>query len=405
MSKLKFETAQREEEQAKGPQVEDKGIIAKVDEVLEQALAARATDIHLEPGPTETRVRMRVGTVLQVLPTTFPPAIHGKVVNRLKILGSMDITKSKIAQHGFFKVEYEGLKAECNTYVFPSTLGEKVTVTVQYKRGLELSLEHLGFFTEVLKAYKDALTKPHGLVLVVGPPASGRTTTVYASLAFLNSPQKSVAAFEQVNKYELPGVVQGKPAPQADFRFVDGVRAMMDSAPDVALVGEVQDPEVARLMIQGAFSKRIVLGRMAAHDAVNALVTLMDMGLQPFLITAAVNAVLSQRLLRRLCDGCKQPFAPPPQVIAEIGYKMPDNIQFYRGMGCAACGGSGYRGHIAIFELLLLNETVNEMLVARKSPQEIRDAAAKQGMVSLKRDGVNKVVMGFTSIEEVLNSL
>ena len=223
--------------------------------------------------------------------------------------------------------------------------------------------------------------------------------------AFLNSPQKSLAAFEFVNKYEIPGLVQGKPAPQVDFKFVDGVRSMMDSAPDVALVGELQDPEVARLSIQGAFSRRIVIARMAAHDAANALVTLMDMGVQPFLLTAAVNAVLAQRLVKRICDRCKEAYAPPPQLLAEIGYNMPPDVQFSRGRGCAACGGTGYRGHFGLFELVVLNEEINNLLVARRPPQDIREAVVRQGLPSLKRDGVNKVVMGYTSIEEVMNSI
>lgn len=404
MAKLKFETGQREEEQQKPGQPEDRGIIDRVDELIAQALASRATDLHVEPGATESRVRVRVEGTLRDL-TTFASPLHGKVANRFKILGGMDITRNRIPQSGFFKVEGEGGRAECNAFIFPSTVGEKVTITIQTKRGLELSLEHLGFYTEVLKGYKDALTKPHGLVIVAGPPASGRTTTCYASLAFLNSPQKALTAFEHANKYEIPGLVQGKPAPQVDFTFFDGVKAMMDSAPDVALVGDVQDPEVARLMLQGAFAKRIVLARMAAHDTANALVALMDMGVQPFLLTAAVNAVLAQRLVRRICDGCKEGYTPPEQVITEIGYKMRPDVQFYRGRGCAACGGTGCRGYIGIFELLVLNEDINNLLVARKTPNDIRDAAAKAGMSSLKRDGINKVVMGYTSVEEVLNAL
>lgn len=405
MAKLKFETGGKDEEgQQKAPQAEDRSIVEKVDDLLLQALQAGATDVHVEPGEEATRVRMRVDGTLQEL-ASLAENIHHKVVNRLKILGGMDITRSKIAQRGFFKVQHDEHSAECHASVFPSVAGEMVTIDVQYKRGLDLSLEHLGFFTEVLKGYKDALAKPHGLVLVAGPPASGRTTTCYASLAFLNSPQKSVLTFELVNKYELPGVVQGKPSPIHEFNFVDGVRAAMDSAPDVVLVGECQDPEVARLMIQGAFSKRIVIGRMAAHDASNALVTLMDMGVQPFLITAAVNTVLAQRLVRRICDRCKEGYAPSEQLVADIGYKMRPDLQFFRGKGCAACGGTGYRGYIGIFELLSLGEEVAELLVGRRSAQEIREAAAAKGMVSLKRDGMNKAVMGYTSIEEVLNAL
>lgn len=403
--KPKFETGGKDDDaHQKVPQGEDRGIVDKVDDILLQALQAGATDLHVEPRPEETGVRMRVDGALQEL-ASFNSAIHTKVVNRLKILGGMDITRTKIAQRGFFKVEQDDLKAEFHASVFPSVLGEKVTVDIQTKKGLELSLEHLGFFTEVLKSYKDALSKPHGLVLIVGPPSSGRTTTAYASLAFLNSPTRAVATFEQVAKYEIPGIVQGKPSPQHDFHFVDGVRAVMESQPDVAMIGEVQDPEVARLMIQGAFAKRIVLGRMAAHDAGNALGTLMDMGVQPFLITAAVNAVLAQRLVRRICDRCKEAYAPPEQLVTEIGYKMRPDLQFYRGKGCAACGGTGHRGHIGLFELLTLTEEINELIVARRSGGEIRDAAAKKGMVTLKRDGMNKVVMGYTSIEEVLNAL
>jgi len=404
MSKLKYEVGHKEEEGPKAPQPEDKGIVAQVDEIIEKALESSATDLHVEPGPGETRVRMRVDGALHQV-ATFPSQIHGKLANRFKILGAMDITKNRIAQSGFFKVQLEGQRAECSTYVLPSILGEKITVNIQYKRGFELNLEHLGYFPEILKGFKDALAKPHGLVLVVGPPGSGRTTTAYAALRLLNSPQKACGTFEAVNKYELPGVVQGKPSFQGDFTFVDGVKALMDSSPDVAYVGELQDPEVARLVIQGAFSKRIVIARMAAHDAANALVTLMDMGVQPFLLTAAVNAVLAQRLVRRLCDHCKEGYAPPEQVINEIGYRMPANAQFFRGRGCAACGGTGYLQHLGLFELLTLNEKINETLVARKSQGEVREVAAQAGMVPLKRDGVNKAVMGYTSIEEVLNAL
>ncbi len=404
MSKLKFEAGAKEDEGQKPAQLEEKGIVEKVDGILERALREGASDVHVEPGPSETRVRMRKDGVMEPL-DPLPSSLHGKVANRFKILGGMDITKSRIAQTGFFKVTLDGQRAECSAYVFPSVLGEKVTLAIQYRRGFEASLEHLGFFPEVLKSFKDALAKPHGLVLIVGPPGSGRTTTAYASLKLLNSPQKAIAAFETVPKYELPGVVQGKPSFQGDFTFRDGVRAMMDSAPDVAYVGEVTDPEVARLMIQGAFSKRIVIARMSAHDAANGLSTLMDMGVQPFLVTAAVNAVLGQRLVRRICQGCKEAYQPPEQMGADMGFKLTPDIKFYRGRGCAACGGTGYRDALGLFELLVLNEEINELIVGRKSPAELREAAGRAGMIPLKRDGLNKVVYGYTSIEEVLNAL
>lgn len=404
MSKLKFEIGSKDEEAQKSAPVEDKGVVEKVDAIIERAIREGATDIHVEPGPTETRVRLRKGGVMEPA-DPLPASSHSKVANRFKILADMNITKSRIAQSGFFKVTLDGQRAECSAYIFPSVLGEKITISIQYRRGFEASLEHLGFFPEVLKGFKDALAKPHGLVLIVGPPGSGRTTSAYASLKHLNTPQKVVAAFESVNKYELPGVVQGKPSFQGDFTFRDGVRAMMDSAPDVAFVGEVTDPEVARLMIQGAFSRRIVVARMSAHDAANAVSTLVDMGVQPFLLTAAVNAVLAQRLVRRVCQSCKEAYAPPEQILADIGYKMTPDIRFYRGRGCAACGGTGYRDHIGLFELLVLNEQINELIVGRKSPAELREAAAATGMIPLKRDGVNKVVYGYTSIEEVMNAL
>ena len=404
MSKLKFEVGAKDEDSGKGVQLEDKGIVEKVDGVIERAIRDGATDIHIEPSPTETRVRIRKAGVMESL-DSMPSGIHSKVANRFKILAAMDITKNRIAQSGFFKVTMEGQRAECSAFIFPSVLGEKVTVTIQYRRGFEASLEHLGFFPEVLKGFKDALAKPHGLVLIVGPPGSGRTTSAYACLKLLNTPQKAIAAFEPVSKYELPGIIQGKPSFQGDFSFRDGVKSMMESAPDVCFIGEVNDPEVARLMIQGAFSKRIVIARMAAHDAANALVTLMDMGVQPFLLTAAVNAVLGQRLVRRVCQGCKEAYQPPDQVVTEIGYKMTPDIRFYRGRGCAACGGTGYRDHNGLFELLVPNEQINEMLVGRKSTAELREAATRTGMTPLKRDGVNKVVYGYTSIEEVLNAV
>ena len=236
--------------------------------------------------------------------------------------------------------------------------------------------------------------------MVGGPPGNGKTTTLYATLNALNSPGKSLATFEHVVKYEIPGIIQGKPDEKAEFSFEDGVRAMVNLTPDVMLIGEVQLPSVAKSVIQAAFAKRIVLARMSADNSINALQNFIDMGLQPFLVTSAVNMVLVQRLVRKLCS-CKEKYTPPEQLCQELG--IGKGTEFFKARGCSACRETGYSGQTGIFELLTMKEELSEMFIGRESPRRIREVAVNLGLIPLRQDGIVKAQEGITSLEEVFN--
>jgi type II secretory ATPase GspE/PulE/Tfp pilus assembly ATPase PilB-like protein len=331
--------------------------------------------------------------------------LHHKIINRVKILSGMDITLSRIPQRGYFKVVIEERKIELYTFCFPSVLGEKVVMQIHYRKAVSLSLDHLGMFPTMLGPFKKAVARSHGLILIVGPPGNGKTTTSYCVLGELDSPGKSIMSFEHVLKYEIEGMTQGRPDEVAEFHFADGVKAMMDQSPDVALVGEVNEEEVGKGVIHGAFAARVVIARMSGNDTISALNTLVDMGIQPFLVTACLNAALAQRLVRKLCDKCRRPFKPPPSVIEELGYRLPPETQFFEGAGCEACNGTGYRGFLGIFELFLPSEQVHQLMIARASQDQVREAALQAGMTPLKKDGIQKAIKGYTTIEEVMHAL
>lgn len=406
-SKIQFEIGRREEaadEVRKPGSLEDKGVIEKLDEVMGHAVRIEATDIHIEPAHEAVQVRARVDGALRSI-GTFPMDLHHKVINRVKILSGMDITRSRVPQRGYFKIVIEDRKIELYTFCFPAVLGEKVVMQIHYRKAITLSLDHLGMFPTMLKPFKEAVQRSHGLILVVGPPGNGKTTTSYCVLKEIDSPAKAIMSFEHVLKYEIAGMTQGRPDETAEFHFADGVRAMMDQSPDVAVVGEVNESEVAKSIIHGAFAARVVIARMSGNDTISSLQTLVDMGIQPFLVTACLNAALAQRLVRKLCEKCRKPFQPPAHLVEELGYRLPPDTRFFEGEGCEACNGTGYRGFLGIFELFLPNEQTHQLMIARASQDQIREAALQAGMTPLKKDGIQKAIKGYTSIEEVMHAL
>lgn len=404
--KIQFEIGRKDDaiDDLRKGGAEDKGIVEKVDQVIEKAVRAEATDVHIEPTHDELRVRARVEGFLTPL-AGFPIDLHHKVINRLKILGGMDITRSRTPQRGYFKAVIDERKIELYTYCFPSVLGEKMVMQVHYRKAITFSLDHLGMFPTMLNPFKEAVNRSHGLILVVGPPGNGKSTTSYCVLRELDSPGKSLMSFEHVLKYEIPGMTQGRPDELADFHFAEGVKAMMDQGPDVALVGEVNEAEVAKSIIHGAFAARVVVARMSGNDTISALHTLVDMGIQPFLVTACLNGAVAQRLVRKLCDKCRQPYQPTPSMIEEIGYRLPPDTTFFRGNGCDHCTGTGYRGNLGIFEFFLPSEQTHQLMIARASQDQVREAALQAGMTPLKKDGIQKALKGYTSIEEVMHAL
>jgi len=383
---------------------QDQSVAAKLDEIVGQALAGGATEIHIEPMHERTRVRLRVRNQLADL-TSMDSATHGNLVNRIKVLGAMDITKRGIAQKGYFKVDLEGKQVELVALVMPTPSAEKAFIKIHYRQAFELGLDQLGLYPKVLEAFKKVLERPNGLVLVAGPPGSGRTSSCYACLQHLSRPEKNVTTFESNVRYELLGATQGKPEERYDYTYQAGLRACIDQEPDVLYVGEMNDAEVARMTLAAAFGKRIVLGRMNASDGATAMLTLLDMGLPGFLVTSGVIGVLSQRLVRRLCDKCRQAYQPSEALLQELGIRPREGLSFFQAGGCDACDHSGYVGQLGVFELFTPTDKVRERTLARATAREINEAAGEAGFIPLKHDGIRKASQGLTTIEDVLARL
>ncbi len=407
--KVKFISNKDDKAQADNPQAvqqqkmaaQDVSVSRKLDEIVANALAMSASEIHLEAFADRTRVRVRTQGKLQEI-DSLEAKIHTNLVNRVKVLGGMDITKHGVAQKGYFKVDTDERQVELVAVIMPTPLGEKAMIKIHMRQALGLKLDQLGMYPKVLEAARKQLARPNGLLLVAGPPGSGRTTTGYACLQELQSDDKNCATFESNIRFEMPGVIQSKPEERFDFNFLDGLRAAIDMEPDVLYIGEMNDAEAARMALSAAFGKRIVIGRMNATNGATAVLALLDMGIPGFLVAQGVIGVLSQRLVRRLCEQCRQAYQPPDAVLQELGIRTGQQLKFYKAGACEACGQTGFRGQLGLFELFVPSDKVREKIIARAPAAEINAAAAETGFVPLRHDGIRKVSQGLTSLEEVM---
>jgi len=383
---------------------DEKNVIQEVDKIIAEAIETNATEVHFEPGPEGYVIRRRVGTTLTEV-GKVEDKLKGNVANRLKVLGGMDITKNKIPQSGFFKSQKGEKKLELYVHLLPTILGEAIIIKISYKQSATMRLGQLGIIPPVLAEYIKALAKGSGLYLITGPPGSGKRTTAYASILEIYKPNLLAMGYDPVVKYEIPGMVQGKPDERSEFTFAEAIYSLMKQEPDIAYIGDIINENEARATIQGAFAKRVVLARMTANDTVNAIQNLVDMGIQPFLLAASLTAIINQRLVRRLCPTCREPYAATESIQRELGFRLPDNSRFFKAKGCPQCQNTGYQGVVALFELYKPSEELNKMIVAKETIQSVRTQAYKEGLFSLKRDGIQKALGGMASLEDVLNSL
>jgi type II secretory ATPase GspE/PulE/Tfp pilus assembly ATPase PilB-like protein len=405
VDKMTFEPQKKQvEDTVKRSAIDEKSVIQEVDKILNDALENGATEIHFEPDPEKYLIRARIGNLLNEV-GTVPEKLKGNIANRLKVLGGMDITKSKIPQSGYFKVTKGEKKVELYVYLLPTIYGESITVKISYKVSATMHLNQLGMNPNILNEYIKALAKGAGLYLITGPPGSGKRTTVYASILEVYKSNTLAMGFDPIVKYEIPGMIQGKPDEKSEFTFAEAISSLMKQEPDIAYIGDITNEGEARATIQGAFAKRIVLARMTANDTINAIQNLVDMGVQPFLLAASLTAIINQRLIRKLCPACKEGYKVSDAIQRELGFKLPENAMFYRAKGCQQCGNTGFSGVVALFELYRPSEELNKMIVAKDSIQNIRNEAYKEGLVSLKKDGVAKTLMGLVTLEDVLNAL
>lgn len=385
------------------PASEDKVVRKGVDDALTEAIEAGATDIYFEPMQDKLVIRMRKEGELSVL-REIPESIRGNVTNRLKVLATMDFTKTHIPQGGFFKMASNEKSVELYAHLLPTLYGESIGINIQYKQSATMRLNQLGMAKKLLENYRKVLNHDTGLFLVTGPPGSGRRTTVYASILEVLNPGLFAMGYDPVVKYEIPDMVQGKLEEKSEFTFAEAVAAMFKLGPDIAYVGDIVNEAEAHATIHGSLAKRKVFGRMTANDSISAVQNFLDMGMQPFLVTAALVGVINQRLLPKLCPSCREAYPVDDILQKEIGYKLPQGTSFYRSKGCPACGNTGYKGVVGLYEIFIPNEEVRKMIVAKESPRVLRKAV-QEGMSTLKQDGVRKAMAGYCTIEEVLNVL
>ncbi len=380
----------------------DAPVVRIVDLLLQRALAEEASDVHIEPGNKSLRIRFRVDGRLREMPTPnwqlFPP-----IVSRIKILADMDISEKRLPQDGRFEFRSEMGAADIRVSTYPSTSGESVVLRILDKARHLLGLEDLGFEGNNLARYEKMIKKPYGIFLVTGPTGSGKTTTLYATLASIKSPEKNIMTLEDPVEYRLQNVRQTQVNAKAGLTFANGLRAILRQDPDILMVGEIRDRETLEMAIRSAMTGHLVLSTLHTNDAPSGLVRLADMGAQPFLVATTVNGLMAQRLVRRLCPDCKVAYDPAAYQLEELRQEGWDFAgPFYRGEGCKSCRGTGYKGRVGIFELMILTEEVERLIVDRAPASAIAKVAKLQGMKPLRDAALGKIAEGVTSVEEVL---
>jgi type IV pilus assembly protein PilB len=377
-------------------------VIRLVNYIVYTAVKEGASDIHIEPAERCMRVRHRVDGRLHKA-IEVPLHLLGAVTSRIKIMASMDISERRLPQDGRVNVLLDGRKIDLRVSTFPTNRGEKTVIRVLDTRGVSLVLEDLGFGEEILSTFQRHIREPNGIILATGPTGSGKSTTLYAALNAISSMENNVCTVEDPIEYHLPLINQFQVQERVGLTFSKALRTLLRQDPDVIMVGEVRDEETARMAIQAALTGHLVLSSLHTNDACSAITRLVNMGVEPYLIGAALNMVLAQRLVRRICSKCKQSYEPPRNIRKSLERSHVEIAEFQRGVGCRACRNTGFRGRIAIHEILSINDELRDEIVANPTISAIRRLAVKTGMITLRHDGLSKVRDGVTTIDEVFH--
>ncbi len=383
---------------------EDAPIVKYVNLLISQAINDRASDIHLEPEEHSLRVRFRIDGVLHEVMHS-PKSIQSGVISRLKIMADMNIAERRVPQDGRLSVATQGYKVDLRVATLPTVWGEKVVMRILDNSTAMLTLEQLGFSDHNYPRYQNSFTKPYGMVLVVGPTGSGKSTTLYATLNILNKPEVNIITVEDPVEYRLPGINQVQTLQKAGLTFASALRSILRSDPDIVLIGEVRDYETAQIAVESALTGHLVLTTLHTNDAPSAVTRLVEMGIEPFLVGSAVDSVLAQRLARRLCPKCAEPYTPDPDTLraARFPWDEAEPVPtLYRAVGCSHCSRTGYRGRLALHEFMPITQEIERLAAARASAADVEEVAMAQGMVNLRSDGMGKALAGKTSLEEVL---
>ncbi len=378
-------------------------VVKLVNHILMDAIRKQASDIHLEPYEKSMRVRFRIDGVLYEMMRP-PLQLRNALVSRLKIMSRLDIAERRLPQDGRIKLKARGREMEFRVSVLPTLFGEKVVLRLLDKSGLQLDMTKLGFEESQFQAFREAINLPYGMVLVTGPTGSGKTTSLYSALSELNKISHNIITAEDPIEYSLAGINQVHIHDAIGLNFAAALRSFLRQDPDIIMVGEIRDFETAEVAIKAALTGHLVLSTLHTNDAPSTIVRLLNMGVESFLVSSAVNLVVAQRLVRRVCAECRVVEDVPKEALIALGAREDDVGSFacYRGKGCPVCNGTGYRGRVALYEVMTMDDKIREMVLIGSSAAEIKREAMRQGMLSLRQSGINKLMLGITSISEVL---
>ncbi|MCX5693398.1 MAG: type II secretion system ATPase GspE [Candidatus Omnitrophica bacterium] len=382
---------------------DDAPVIKLVNMIIEEALKRRASDIHVEPLDRKFRIRYRIDGVLHEIQGP-PKRLQGSIISRLKIMAGMDIAEKRLPQDGRIKLKLEDKELDLRVSTLPATYGESVVMRILDKSGFMVGLEDMGFLPENKKDFERLINIPNGMILVTGPTGSGKTTTLYATLSHINQKERKVITIEDPVEYQLDGINQVQVKPQINLTFASGLRSMLRQAPDIIMVGEIRDLETAEIAIQSALTGHLIFSTLHTNDAASAVTRLVDMGIKPYLVASTVQGILAQRLVRTICPSCRETYKPSAEEIAMLSL-LPDQLkdfELYKGKGCSTCNNTGFKGRMGIYELLIMNDDMRELVIENTPGTVLCKKAREFGMRTLKEDGMEKVKRGYTTVEEVL---
>ncbi len=384
---------------------QDAPMIKLTDTIIQQAVLAKASDVFIEPMEKTLRIRYRVDGIIREI-DQMSKALHLPIISRLKVISNLDISEHRLPQDGRFKTLIEGDKeVDFRVNVLPTAFGEKIVLRVLDKSAGILDIDKLGFEKESLNLLKENALKPHGMILACGPTGSGKTTTLYSILKFVDSPEKNIVTVEEPVEYQIKGINQVEVKPAVGLTFTSSLRSILRQDPDIIMIGEIRDSETLDIAVKAALTGHLVLSSLHTTTAAGSVIRMMNMGIEPFLICSSVIGIVAQRLIRKICPLCKQSY-PIPKELAErlrlYELKKEKEIKLYRGKGCKGCFQSGYKGRVGITEILILTPQVKEQILQRGGEIKIKEIGRKEGMKTMREDGLIKALAGITSLEEVL---
>ncbi len=381
---------------------DDAPIIRLVNSLLSQAIRERASDIHIEPFEKELVARFRIDGILYNI-LTIQKRFQASIASRVKIMSGLNIAEKRLPQDGGMRIKIGGKDVDIRVSIVPTAFGERIVLRLLYRESALLPLDQIGFMGDTLARFNELIDRPHGIILVTGPTGSGKTTTLYAALSKINSPDKNIITIEDPIEYQLKGIGQIQVNAKINLTFAAGLRSVLRQDPDVILVGEIRDSETAEIAIQAALTGHLVFSTLHTNDSAGAVTRLIDMKIEPFLISSSVMAILAQRLVRVLCKECREPYQLTPSEREELEIRSDsEGATVYRAKGCEACFNTGYFGRSAIYELLTVDDDIRQLIMKNTDASTIKALAMEKGMRTLRQDGADKVLQGITSVNEVV---